>query len=295
VYYLQRPEENPDEPLRANPHNVALRATPYDVGPMLAKILSFFPAKIVVSATMTTGGTFDYIRRQFGNVNQPAGPVASQTPIWTLRVPTPFNFAKQAKFIVPLGIPWPIPENADAFNAAALRAIEQVIHDCQGRTLVLFTSWRRLRYVAENLQTDYPVLVQGDLPARQLAQTFREDTHSVLLATRSFWTGLDVQGESLSCLVIDKLPMESLGDPLLDMLKEKHPDTFWDEFYFPRVAIELAQGAGRLIRSTSDRGAFVLLDSRILAKSYGKMLIRSLPFLGVSKNLADAGKFLSQP
>ncbi len=107
--------------------------------------------------------------------------------------------------------------------------------------------------------------------------------------------GLDVQGESLSCLIIDKLPLESFSDPLIDMMKTKHPDAFWDDFYFPRAAIELAQGAGRLIRSVTDRGVFVLLDSRIIAKGYGGMMRRSLPFHGFSKDLRDVGKFLALP
>jgi ATP-dependent DNA helicase DinG len=314
---------------------VRLRAVPYRVGAELSThVFTKYPSVIAVSATMTSGGSFDFIREELGLVTAPnatkpvpdhAADVEDLSPIeatgddydscnttWTfatygqqtdnpnvnvhgLRVPTPFNFAKQAKFIVPLGIPWPIAENDAIFNQAAADAIRQLVQDCQGRTLALFTSWRRLKYVAEQLagKIDYPLLVQGDCPNKTLAQMFRDDTHSVLLATKSFWMGLDVQGESLSCLVIDKLPLESFTDPLIDMMKQRHPETFWDSFYFPRAAIELAQGAGRLIRSTTDRGVFVLLDSRIISKAYGGMMRRSLPFNGFSKNLADAGRFLA--
>lgn len=277
---------------------VKIRAVPYRVGTHLTRIAMSYPSLIAVSATLTTGGTFAYIKEEYGLHDTPAlaaGPVGSPAKVWTVRTTSPFNFAKQAKLIVPLGVPWPIPENEDVFNAAAVRAIEQLVHDCKGRTMALFTSKRRLKYVADHLKIDYPLLVQGDMPNKQLAQLFREDTHSVLLATKSFWTGLDIQGESLSCLVIDKLPMESLSDPLMDMMRARHPEEFWDDFYYPRAAIELAQGAGRLIRSTSDRGVCVILDSRLLAKQYGGMMLRSMPFVGLSKNLADAGRFLAQP
>jgi ATP-dependent DNA helicase DinG len=294
AYWIERPEHID----RTTGDNVKIRAVPYRVGPHLAKIAGFYPSLIAVSATLTTGGTFDYVREEYGMTDTATwqtGAVGTPAPVWTLRTASPFNFAKQAKLIVPLGVPWPIPENEDVFNDAAVRAIEQLVHDCKGRTMALFTSKRRLKYVADRIKINYPLLIQGDMPNKQLAQMFREDTHSVLLATKSFWTGLDIQGESLSCLIIDKLPLESFSDPLVDMMKTRHPDAFWDAFYFPRAAIELAQGAGRLIRSTSDRGVFVLLDSRIIGKRYGGMMLRSLPFVGLSKNLADAGKFLAQP
>jgi ATP-dependent DNA helicase DinG len=320
AYWIDKPADDN----RVTPATVRLRAVPYRVGQHLSeRVFLRYPAVICVSATLTSGGSFDFIRDELGLVHQPIAPAlpvdgdfeqieGAKTSSWKfglhgaktnthdtnvlgLRVPSPFDFAKQAKFIVPLGIPFPIPENDAIYNQAAANALKTLIHDCRGRTLALFTSWRRLKYVAEQLagKIDYPLLVQGDAPNKLLAQMFREQTDSVLLATKSFWVGLDVQGESLSCLVIDKLPLESFGDPLIDMMKQRHPETFWDDFYFPRAAIELAQGAGRLIRSTHDRGVFVLLDARILAKAYGGMMRRSLPFVGFSKSLADAGKFLA--
>lgn len=304
AYWIDKPADD----ARVTPGTVRLRAVPYRVGDhLVTRVFSQFPAVICVSATMTSGGTFDFIREELGLVGKThdqgedwdfalhGTPGSSNSNVLGVRVPSPFNFDKQAKFIVPLGIPFPISENEAIYNQKATEAIARLIKDCKGRTLVLFTSWRRLKYVADKLQgnIDYPLLVQGDAPNKTLAMMFREQTDSVLLATKSFWMGLDVQGESLSCLVIDKLPLESFDDPLIDMMKQRHPDAFWNDFYFPRAAIELAQGAGRLIRSTSDRGVFVLLDARIIAKAYGGMMRRSLPFNGFSKNIADAGKFLA--
>jgi len=310
AYWIDKPSDDN----RVTAATVRLRAVPYRVGEQLTnRVFSRYPAIICVSATLTSGGTFDFIRDELGLVASNSshredseeqadagwkfdlyGANNPDANVIGLRVPSPFDFAKQAKFIVPLGIPFPIAENEAVYNKAATQAIKQLIKDCHGRTLVLFTSWRRLKYAAEQLagNIDYPLLVQGDAPNKMLAAMFREQTDSVMLATKSFWMGLDIQGESLSCLIIDKLPLESFSDPLIDMMKQKHPETFWDDFYFPRAAIELAQGAGRLIRSVNDRGVFVLLDARILAKAYGGMMRRSLPFVGFSKNLADAGKFL---
>lgn len=218
------------------------------------------------------------------------------TNVRGLQVRSPFNFATQAKMIVPANVPFPIAENDEIYNKTIAQHIDQLIRDMKGRTLILFTSWRRLQYVAEYLRDnncEYPLLVQGELPNKTMTQMFRDQVDSVMLATKSFWIGLDVQGESLTCLVIDKLPLESFSDPLIDMMKEKHPNEFWDRFYYPRAAIELAQGAGRLIRSVNDKGVFVLFDLRILAKSYGGLMRRSLPFAGVSNQLADAGKFIN--
>lgn len=305
--------DKPSDANRATPHTVRLRAVPYRVGEHLtSNVFCHYPTVICVSATMTSGGSFDFVREELGLVSpqivttseDSAPPDTwkfglygqhSEANVVGIRVPSPFDFKKQAKFIVPLGIPFPIAENDAVYNHAATNAIKTLIHDCRGRTLALFTSWRRLKYVADQLEgnIEYPLLVQGTAPNKVLTYMFREQANSVLLATKSFWMGLDVQGESLSCLIIDKLPLESFDDPLIDMMKQRHPDTFWDDFYFPRAAIELAQGAGRLIRSVNDRGVFVLLDARILAKSYGGMMRRSLPFVGVSKTLSDAGRFLA--
>lgn len=293
AYWIERPSSN----VRSTSSNVKIRAVPYQIGPYLEAVAKDAPSLIAVSATMTAAGSFKYICDEYGLLDWNTGDVGSDASVWTLQTPTPFNYAEQAKLIIPMGIPWPVEPYKDQSDEAVVKAIERLVHDCKGRTLVLFTSNYRLKYVAENIQIDYPLLVQGTMPNKQLAQLFREDTHSVLLATKSFWTGLDVQGESLSCLIIDKLPMESFSDPLIDMMKTNHPDTFWAGFYYPRAAIELAQGAGRLIRSVNDKGVCVVLDGRLMrecGKSYAHTFLRSLPFDGYSKEIADAGKFLNQ-
>jgi ATP-dependent DNA helicase DinG len=287
AYWLDKPMDA----ARVTGATVKLCAAPYHVGDQLLKLVfEKYPSVVCVSATMTSGGNFDFIRGELGLTD----PLATSRTR-TLRVPSPFDYTKQARLVIPLGIPFPTSDNEALFDVAAAQALETIIRDCRGRTLALFTSWRRLKYVAEQLhdKIDYPLLVQGDAPNKILAQMFRDQTDSVLLATRSFWMGLDVSGESLSCLVIDKLPFESFDDPFVDMMKSKHPDTFFEDFYVPRAVLTLAQGAGRLIRSTSDHGVLVLLDQRIKAKRYGRAFLASLPFKGFSQDIADAGKFLA--
>lgn len=287
AYWLDKPMDV----ARITGSTIKMCAAPYHVGDKLRQLVfSKYDSVVCVSATLAAGGSFDFIRGELG-LTDPA--ISARTKV--LRVASPFDYAKQAKFVIPLGIPFPTGENEAAFDAAASKALIQIIEECQGRTLALFTSWRRLKHIADQIRDkiSYPLLVQGDAPNKMLAQMFREQTDSVLLATRSFWMGLDVSGESLSCLVIDKLPFESFDDPFVDMMKTKHPDTFYEDYYVPRATITLAQGAGRLIRSTNDHGVFVLLDQRIKAKRYGRQFLASLPFKGFSQDLADAGKFLA--
>jgi len=282
AYWLEKPQDA----ARITGGTVRLCAAPYQVGDRLTKLVfGKFDAVIGVSATLTSGGGFDYIKGELGVPNAK-----------TIRVSSPFDFKRQARLIIPFGIPFPTRENEALFDAAAVEAFAKLIHDCQGRLLGLFTSWRRLRYVADKLRdrVEYPLLCQGDAPNKMLAEMFRNTTNSVLLATRSFWMGLDVPGESLSCLVIDKLPFESFDDPFVDMMKARHPDSYYANFYVPRAAIALAQGAGRLIRSQDDYGVLVLLDQRIKTGKYGPAFLRSLPFQGYSQSLDDAGKFLNE-
>jgi ATP-dependent DNA helicase DinG len=276
AYWIEKP--------KVGGGTVKLRAAPYQVGEILAKqVFGKFHAVVAVSATLTSSGAFDYIKAELGV------PQAQ-----TIRVPSPFDFKRQARLVIPYGIPFPIPENGIRFDEAAADAISQLIRDCRGRLLALFTSWQRLKFVYGKLRgnIDYPLLCQGEGSNKLLAQMFRETTDSVLLATRSFWMGLDVPGESLSCLVIDKLPFESFEDPIVDMMKSRHPDTFFTEFYVPRAVIALAQGAGRLIRTVDDRGVLVLLDQRLKVAKYGRAFLNSLPFVGYEQDLGAAGRFL---
>ncbi len=235
----------------------------------------------LVSATMTTAGTFDFIR---GEVGAPADALE-------LVAESPFDFEKQALLIVPEGLPDP---RESGFIDAVAAAVKQVIDACNGRTLGLFTSYRNLNAVYERISRNgHRVLRQGELPRTELTRIFKEDVSSVLLGTESFWTGIDVPGEALTGLVIDKLPFPNMDDPVVDAICARDRRAF-DGYLVPRAIILLRQGVGRLIRSQKDVGVAVILDRRIAEKAYGRRFLRSLPPMLTSRKLDSIARFLAE-
>jgi ATP-dependent DNA helicase DinG len=171
-----------------------------------------------------------------------------------------------------------------------------VIQASEGRAFILFTSHRALREAAESLaeRLDYPLLVQGSMPKGELLARFRQLGNAVLLGTASFWEGVDVRGDALSCVIIDKLPFASPGDPVLqariDALRRQGGNPFM-EFQVPQAAIALKQGAGRLIRDETDRGVLVICDPRLLKKGYGHLFLESMPPMARTRELEDVIRF----
>ena len=237
-----------------------------------------FPV-VVTSATLTNGGSFDHI----------AGDLGVPSP-QMFTVESSFSFSEQALLVLPNDLPEP---NDASFSAAASRITAEAVRAARGRTLCLFTSWKALRVARTTIEaTGYRVLCQGDAPRARLLKEFQEDISSVLLGVESFSAGVDVPGEALSCLVIDRLPFATPEDPILDAIQERDPNCFWN-YSLPKAVIALKQGFGRLIRSRSDRGVCVLLDRRVETKSYGKVFLRSLPAgMRTSRRIEDVGLFL---
>jgi ATP-dependent DNA helicase DinG len=260
---------------------VALASKVVDVSERLRKLfLDATPSVIVTSATLTTGGSFEHAKREMGVLEARE-----------LVVESPFDFEKQALLIVPEGLPSP---QEPVFADAVADAVARIVDLAEGRTLGLFTSYRNMNAAYERLAgSGYRVLRQGDAPRTQLIEAFRQDVRSVLLGTESFWAGVDVPGESLSCVVIDRLPFPPPDDPVLDAVSERDPDWF-EEFSLPRAIIAFKQGFGRLIRSQLDRGVVVVLDERLVTKRYGKKFLRSLPFTLKSRRLANVRHFLAE-
>jgi ATP-dependent DNA helicase DinG len=196
-----------------------------------------------------------------------------------LLLPSPFDYHQQALLYVPSRFPQ--PNAADFCQRVADEALA-VITKSRGRALFLFTSYRNMTQVHKLLEQrlPYPILLQGQKPKRILLAEFKENTASVLLATSSFWEGVDVRGEALSCLLIDKLPFEVPDDPLLaarlEALRTQGKNPF-NDYQVPRAILHLKQGVGRLIRSSQDRGIIALFDIRLLQKSYGRLFLDSLP------------------
>ena len=176
----------------------------------------------------------------------------------------------------------------------------QILRLSEGRALVLCTSFKGMDALAAFLEeaVDYPVLVQGRASRNALLNSFREETHSVLLAVASFWEGVDVVGESLSCVIIDKLPFEVPSDPVIqariERIKEDGGKPFFD-FQVPRAILTLRQGVGRLMRSVTDRGVIAIMDVRLYKKGYGRVFLRSLPASPVTRDLLDIANFYAEP
>jgi ATP-dependent DNA helicase DinG len=225
------------------------------------------PTAILVSATLATGGRFGFVKHRLGLEAD------------ELAVGSPFDYRDQALLYVPRTMPDPRSEGA------LERVAEEVLALCsisQGRALVLTSSYRALNELAERIRPRLPyrVLVQGEAPRERLLEAFRDDVGSVLIATSTFWQGIDVQGEALSLLVIDKLPFSAPGDPLYEARCERvdaDGGDWFREYALPSAVLQLRQGFGRLIRSHVDRGVVAVLDPRLRTKAYGRAFLSSLP------------------
>lgn len=257
-----------------------LCAAPIDIADLMNEfIFSRSRTVVFVSATLTAGGTFDFMRDRLGL----RGPVAER--LHTADLGSSFTFAEQSLLAVPLFLPAP-RARAEDFVAPFCDLAEAVLTATRGRALLLFTSHSMLRAAADRLRpvlgrAGLPVLVQGQDGARdQLIRTFTRETASVLLGTASFWEGVDVPGESLSCLLLARLPFRPHTDPIIaarcERLKEEGRSDF-TEYLLPDAVIRLKQGFGRLIRSRRDRGVVVICDSRLVTKGYGRVFRDSLP------------------
>ena len=242
-------------------------------------------AWIFTSATLAVGDDFTHFSRELGIEDAHAR-----------RWDSPFDFAKQALLYVPTGLPAP---NSPEYTSMVVDAARPVIEASGGRAFFLLTSYRALNIVARALEgnIDYPLLVQGSLPRGELLDRFRELGNAVLVGTSSFWEGVDVRGEALSCVIIDKLPFSSPGDPVmqarLEAMRERGLNPFFD-YQVPQAAITLKQGVGRLIRDVSDSGALMICDPRLFGKGYGRIFRESLPPMPVSRDVADVQAFFAK-
>jgi len=249
--------------------NVFLQATPIDVGPILRECLwSKLESAVLTSATLAVGGGFEYIRQRLGMEH------ARESVL-----PSHFDYENQALLYVPPDMPDP---RTPQFVAQAAERIRKLLEITRGRAFVLFTSYAQMNEIYHRLlgEIEFPMLRQGDAPKSALLEEFRLTPNAVLFATSSFWQGVDVQGEQLSCVIIDRLPFAVPSDPVV-AARVKAIDADGGNAFFqyqvPAAVITLKQGFGRLIRSLHDRGLLVLLDNRILKKQYGRVFVESLP------------------
>jgi ATP-dependent DNA helicase DinG len=265
------------------PRGFALYVTPLDLAdPMRALRERTQAAWIHTSATLSVAGKFGHFARQLG-LDEPR----------TLLLRSPFDYAQQALCYLPSGLPDP---NAREYTAAVIDAVLPVLQASAGRAFLLFTSHRALRHATELLQdkVPWPLFVQGTAPRPRLLEEFRACGHGVLLGAASFWEGVDVVGDALSVVVIDKLPFAAPDDPVLTArlaaLEQSGINPFMG-WQVPSAVIALKQGAGRLIRDVHDRGVLVLCDPRLSSKGYGKLFLASLPPMPRTHDLADVQAF----
>ncbi|MFB6263670.1 MAG: ATP-dependent DNA helicase [Bradymonadaceae bacterium] len=265
-----------------------LRAEPIDLGDTFReRLFETHDTLVFTSASLATGGTLDFFERRLGV--QPPGGDAPSVDVDELVLPPVFDHREQSVLYLPEDLPSP---NAPTFCDAITDEIADLLAVTRGRAFVLFTSYANLNEVHDRLAEDlpHPTLLQGERPRSRLLETFRSQPDSVLFATRSFWEGVDVEGASLSQVVIDKLPFANPSDPLISArqqrLRERGENPF-RALSLPSAALSLKQGAGRLIRSRSDRGIVAILDSRMANKRYGRYFLETLPDMPVRSTVDE--------
>ncbi len=263
--------------------NVFLQATPIDVAPILKTCLfDQLECAVLTSATLAVGGGFEYIRQRLGVEHARELVLASH-----------FDYQSQAMLYIPPDLPDP---RTPQFGAKAADRIRALLEITRGRAFCLFTSYAQMNDVYQRLlgEIEFPMLLQGDAPKTALLEEFRLTPNAVLFATSSFWQGVDVQGEQLSCVIIDRLPFAVPSDPVVAArvrsVDEAGGNAFF-QYQVPSAVITLKQGFGRLIRSLNDRGLLCLLDNRVLKKQYGRVFLDSLPNYRRTTQLREVEQF----
>jgi len=264
---------------------VFLRGAPIDVSLIVREhLLGRMRSTVLTSATLAVAGSFDYVRRRLG----------IETAV-ELCVPSEFDFASQSLLYLPRRMPAP---KSPEFAEAVARQVTAILQRTEGRAFVLFTSYAMMHAVYESVigTVSYPLMVQGTAPRSTLLKQFRTTPHAVLLATSSFWQGVDVAGEQLSCVVIDKLPFASPGDPItaarIEAMTADGGDAF-NDYQVPLAILNMLQGLGRLIRHRSDRGVLAVLDPRLRTMGYGRRFLASFPPSPMTHDLADIERFFN--
>jgi len=265
---------------------VFLQATPIDASGILNdRLFAQVETVVLTSATLTSAGSFDFIRSRLG-VERAADLIAGSN----------YNYREQSL----LYLPPKMPDPRDAgFQHAAAGEIVKILNASQGRAFVLCTSYSQMEALREMVEfkVDFPILMQGEGSRSGILDKFRSTPNAVLFATSSFWQGVDVRGEALSCVIIDKLPFAVPSDPVIGARQryiDNHGGNSFNSYSVPSAIIALKQGLGRLIRSATDRGVLSVLDPRIVTKGYGQQFLKSLPPSRITRKIEDVERFFSE-
>jgi ATP-dependent DNA helicase DinG len=272
--------------LETRGRGVFLRAAPIDVSRLVREFLvDRMHSTVLTSATLTVEGSFEYVKGRLG-----------LDDVAEVRVPSEFDFTEQSILYLPQRMPSP---KSPEYGRAVASEVMELLHCSRGRAFVLFTSYAMLRTVRDLIEREvpYPLLVQGTAPRSVLLNQFRATPHAVLLATSSFWQGVDVIGDQLSCVIIDKLPFASPGDPItaarIEAIGADGRDAF-HEYQVPLAILSMLQGLGRLIRHRSDRGVLAVLDPRLKTMAYGRRFLDSFPPAPVTFRLDEVRRFFAE-
>jgi ATP-dependent DNA helicase DinG len=271
---------------------VFLHASPIDISSELQEQL-YHQVKTIVftSATISAEGNFRFFKKRVGLLD------ALEDVTEELMLDSSFDMQQQALLYLPTNLPDP---NHPSFLGQAVEKIRQILERTRGRAFLLFTSVKNMEEAYRLLKGQLPFtcFLQGERPKSALIQAFREDVHSVLFATASFWEGVDIQGEALSCVIVDRLPFSWPNEPIMEARLEKIASSgespFWD-YQVPSAIILLKQGLGRLIRTRQDHGLLAILDPRLLTRNYGKAFLKSLPACPVVHDQEKIRRFFASP
>ncbi len=284
--FLERESDDMIQWVETKGQGFILHQTPLDISQSFQSRLAEYGCNcIYTSATLAVADDFNHFSSRLGLTE-----ITAQT--WH----SPFDFTRQALLYLPTGMPDP---RESGYPDAVVNAALPVIRASRGHAFLLFTSYRVLDEAAELIskRIDYPIMIQGEAPRTELLKRFRTTKHAILLGTSSFWEGVDVRGQALSCVIIDKLPFAPPDDPVLRArsakMEENGQNPFMD-YQLPEAVINLRQGVGRLIRDINDHGVLMICDPRIVKKSYGQKFLKSLPEIKTSTDISDVELFFEQ-
>lgn len=302
--FIEREDSEKVYYMTANKKGLELRSNLVESQKPFNDLMNGYESVIMTSATLTAAGNFNFIKERLGIVCRPVPGSEempkqvchdnSETCFKEMVIGSPFDFRRQALLYLDNELPPPDRESTELFQQKSLRVIERLVNASQGRALVLFTSYSHLRFASSNITIDYPCRSQGEMPPARLIEWFKDTANSVLLATATFWQGIDIKGEDLSLVIIVKMPFGSPGDPVYDERCRRLGERWFTDLALPAAILQVRQGFGRLIRSVDDRGVVAILDRRLVASSYGSAVVASLPEMDIVNDIGDVRRFFKR-